>query len=181
MAHTGLLPRFVHFVFGTSTADWSIPSVGVCGTLTYDAGAYSADFTVYHRSPRGGVADIVFPVTLSLATMQEWQAMLFGMRLRDDVIPEWDWARRNLLRCFALSTPLGHKPGVFEFRSVWHGVHNAPWDCLHYSGWARDPEYGRENNPVWSVIDGVDQAFSFLVDALGIRDRLGGLGLLKRS
>jgi hypothetical protein len=102
--------------------------------------------------------------------------LVFNIQLSDVPILERDWSKRNFLRCLAISSPAGDAPGLFELRSVWDTTISAPWDCVHYSGWARDPEYGRQQNQSWSVALGAEQAFSFLIDAMEIREHLASLG-----
>lgn len=175
------LPRFVHFLYCTKSdveRCGEHEHIGMFGTLTYSDDGYVGEFTKNYRTQRRDLPEDIVPVVLSTASMRQYLNMLFNKTLTNAPVPPENWNKINTLRCFAISTPLNHAPGLFEFRSIWDTISNAPWDCVHYSGWARDPVYAREHNPVWNVESGADQAFSFLIDTLGIRKHLGTLGFV---
>ena len=138
------------------------------GTLVLGEVGYAGELTRYDHPVDGEYVQQGFPVSLSDATMREFIALLNEQQLSAEDVPEPDWRRLLLNRCFALSTPMQETPCLFEYRSLWETPHSAPWDFVAYPGWVRDPQYGREHNHVWSVEGGADQAMSFLIEQLGI-------------
>jgi hypothetical protein len=172
----GELPRHIHFVFGQSTLSLHIPTRTMFGTLTQLQDGYAGDFMVWSYSSQGRAVDNIIPVSVSMAAIRQFMDCLFGIPLTNSPVPERDWMKTNLLRCVAVSSPPTHSPALFEFRSVWDVTVEAPWDFVHYTGWARDPEYGRAHNPVWRAAPNIEKAFSFLINAAGITAELDSLG-----